>query len=278
MELQWQLLAYSIIVGLALGVLYDCMRISRLFLTLPASPTSPKYYRMLSKFKLFRKSGQVAAEISDEADNMSFRVNDFAVGIVSFFEDLLFFIVSAFIMTVFIFHANNGSVRGFALIGALFGFIIYLFSIGRLTLFSGELIVFLIREVLAWIYILLLLPFASALKRFAAWIYTKTIGRIVSHFKKRKLYLKTERRAKELNAFCSSISDIIIENTGRKINNEANQNEHAGQAHNISDLRLSDNYIRERGNKIQQTGRKPHAARSTHRERKQQHRSSPEQA
>jgi ABC-type multidrug transport system fused ATPase/permease subunit len=273
MGLQWRLLAYSLLVGVGLGVFYDVMRLSRLFLSLPASPTSPKYYRIISRFKLFRKSGQVAAEISDEPDNLSFKVNDFAIWIVALVEDIVFFIISALVMTVFIFHANNGSVRGFALFGALVGFIVYLFTIGRLTLFSGELVVFLIRELLAWIYIILLLPLASALKRFASWVFRNTIGRIIAIVKKRKLRKITERRAKELISFCGRLAEIIIEQTGRDIINEANQNEHAGKADNISDVRLSDNNLRERGNKVQQTGRRKDAARSTRQERIRKHRS-----
>lgn len=55
-----------------------------------------------------------------------------------FFEDVLFFVMSALVFTVFMFNATFGVVRMFAAFGALVGFFAYRFSIGLFTVLAAR--------------------------------------------------------------------------------------------------------------------------------------------
>lgn len=270
---EWRLLLYSVIVGAALGVLYDLMRISRLFMTLPAAPTSPKYYRMLSHLKLFRRTGQVTADPNDEADTRAVKVNEFAVGVVAFVEDILFFVTAALTAAVFIFHANTGDMRGFVLVGAVGGFALYLNTVGRLTLLFGELIVFVVRGALAAIYTHIITPTVKLIKRALSRAYRCTLGRLVDKHKQRKLHIAQQKRAEEIRAFCENLCDYIdIEADIKENINEFDQNEHTREARDLPGVRLSDNNIREHRNKIQQAGGGESRPRSENRYGKRKHR------
>lgn len=55
-----------------------------------------------------------------------------------FFEDVLFFVMSALVFTVFTFNASMGVVRMFAAFGALVGFFGYRFSLGLFTVAAAR--------------------------------------------------------------------------------------------------------------------------------------------
>lgn len=50
-----------------------------------------------------------------------------------FFEDVLFFVMSSLVFTVFMFNATMGVIRMFAAFGTLIGFFAYRFSLGLFT-------------------------------------------------------------------------------------------------------------------------------------------------
>ncbi|MBE6574321.1 MAG: hypothetical protein E7652_08000 [Ruminococcaceae bacterium] len=109
---------YSCILGFTFGALYDFFRIIRMAVSVPGILYSREMGR---KYK-----------------------NSFAVNTVVFICDILFFVIAACITAIFIFHANNGNIRGIALFGSLIGFIVYYNTVGRLvTMISG----FIIRSV-----------------------------------------------------------------------------------------------------------------------------------
>ncbi len=108
-------LAYSVVLGFALGVVYDVFRIIRMMFCVPSLMIS-------RELKGRERTGLLA-------------------NTVVFVCDILFFLVSACICAIFIFHANHGRVRGIALFASLIGFIIYYNTVGRLiTLVSGAVI------------------------------------------------------------------------------------------------------------------------------------------
>ncbi len=173
MALQVNLLLYSLILGAFLGAFFDLMRISRVFLSIFFS----------------EKTGHT--------------VGNTVIAVVSFFEDIIFFAVSAAVTVLFCFQANGGSARGFILLGVLGGFSIYLFTLGRLTKLISEAISRLIYRLLSFVFRRILSPIAVFFRRLAAKLYKTTLGRAVSFVAGSLYHIYTEKSSRELNNFCS---------------------------------------------------------------------------
>lgn len=87
---QIQVLLFSLLFGLGLGLFYDCFRVLRLFV----------------------RCGSVSV----------------------FFQDMIYFLISAVASFVFIFEVNDGTVRLFILLAFFVGGVIWRCTLGRLTL------------------------------------------------------------------------------------------------------------------------------------------------
>lgn len=120
------ILLYSLFIGVFLGIVYDVFRIRRLAFNTKAC---------------FSKKGT----------NEVARKENAADCVIIFFEDVLFALISSIVVCIFIFYMNSGQFRGIAIIGALFGFLLYYLTVGRLVMyFSGVIIGFfkyLIRKI-----------------------------------------------------------------------------------------------------------------------------------
>lgn len=169
-----RLLAYSILLGTLLGVLFDCFRISRVFLSLPDS----------GKFK---------------------KASEVVMTAVSFFEDVAFFIVAALTVVIFVFHTNRGNARGFILVGMLGGFFLYLATVGRLTMHSAKAICRLLRRLAALLAARLLVPIWRAGCRLAGFLYKQTLGRVLFRLMQRRRRRRSQHMARELTRFCAGI-------------------------------------------------------------------------
>ncbi|MBE6671491.1 MAG: hypothetical protein E7593_04730 [Ruminococcaceae bacterium] len=113
-----QMLVYSFVLGVFLGVVYDVFRIRRL-----------AFY--------CEKNTETTASIFH-------RQRMFIEEIVIFIEDVLFWLISTVSMCIFIYYVNSGRFRGVALIGAVIGFFVYYKTIGKVVmLLSGCIINFL---------------------------------------------------------------------------------------------------------------------------------------
>ncbi len=111
---------YSALVGFALGAVYDIFRIIRI---------------------AFHMSGR--AGITD---------------VVYFVCDILFFVIAAIVSAIFIFHVNNGRIRGIALFSSLAGFMMYYHTVGRLVTMLSGLIIRTVYRILRLIFGAVLLP------------------------------------------------------------------------------------------------------------------------
>ncbi|MCL2213174.1 MAG: spore cortex biosynthesis protein YabQ [Oscillospiraceae bacterium] len=160
------LLLYSAAVGAALGVIYDIFRIFRVAFPPPATEQK----KLKGKF-----------------NHSSFIYNS-----IVFLQDIIFWIFSAVVTILFIFMANRGQVRIFALFGQLTGFGIYYFTIGRLVYKVAEKIVKFIRRVFRWIKKRVVMPIIHVLQK----IYKKLADKLahkylVSYTKKEMTKSKT---------------------------------------------------------------------------------------
>lgn len=142
------LLLYALTVGAALGVLWDVFRViriaaygrrvrpKRLFIRLPAEENEVK--------KLFRVNAPQKSSV------LSF--------ICVFISDIAFCIFSALCVILLIFRLNNGNFRGFALLGAIVGFTVYYFTVGKLTVIFSDMIIRAVKRVIRFILSLTVLP------------------------------------------------------------------------------------------------------------------------
>lgn len=84
--------------------------------------------------------------------------------VLIFFEDLIFCLSAGVIMSVFIFNAGFGIVRGYAVIGTGIGFTVYYLTIGKIVYRLSEIIIDFLRKAIRFIAGLIAAPFVAAAK------------------------------------------------------------------------------------------------------------------
>ena len=93
---------YSFLIGFCLGGVYDLFRIARIA-------------RQITSSGEWRRQGRLDP-------------------VLLFLEDLFFWLIVSFCVILFLFHANEGKIRWFALVFSSCGFAAYLFTVGRLVM------------------------------------------------------------------------------------------------------------------------------------------------
>lgn len=141
---------HSFLSGVCLGAVYDIFRISRIIFGVNVIGTG----RIA---RLYDRSYPVIGRIATGSV-----ASKSAAGVLTFFEDILFFVIAAaFVLTV-TFFGNDGKIRVEALTVTAFGFLLYYVSVGRLTTLFSSYIAFLIRIVTAYIRFAIMLPLRIA--------------------------------------------------------------------------------------------------------------------
>lgn len=87
----------------------------------------------------------------------SFKTTDF----ITYIQDILFWILTAFIVLYSIFKFNNGELRGFIFIGIFIGIFIYLLLFSKSFIKSNLIIIDIIKKI---IYYIIISPFKLILK------------------------------------------------------------------------------------------------------------------
>lgn len=162
------ILVYSLIIGAALGAVYDTIRIQRVMLGVKYGHKSVK---MLGEVKLpligVRKSSSSKAVKKIKAVMRLLR------NIIILFQDIFFFIFAGLVVTVFVYHANFGQIRWFALFGLVLGFFVYYNTVGRIIMLCSEFIAFFIRALLSYLWYFIYVPvkfIAGIIKKLFIWI------------------------------------------------------------------------------------------------------------
>lgn len=220
MEKQLWLLLYSLILGAALGAVFDILRISRTFLSVKTENRAIK------------------------------NVSDTFIFAVSFIEDILFFTVSAITLVLFCFQANRGNARGFILFGAAVGFFLYMQTVGRLTRLVSEAVAHFMWTVIGFTLRRIIMPIARAVSRLAGFVYRKTLGRAANAVRGKVRSMRAlyrQRRKARLEARRASKTKGIRDEPGTFIN--------TGKARNTPRVLVYDNYTCKRPNTLQQSGR-----------------------
>ena len=183
--LLFRLLAVSLLAGVAMGVLYDVLRIGRVMLGMSryteaadAPLFCPKFYKPRCK-----KSGK---GVSHAFKN-----------VLLILQDFFFCLTAGVVIALLLFSHNNGEFRGFVFLGLVVGFTVYYFTVGRLVIRASEYVVFALKTLFLYAVYYLTLPFIT-FGRFAAKHVGGTIRRRREKRRERKIRLYTDSAKKTL--------------------------------------------------------------------------------
>lgn len=217
MRTQLIITAYAVIVGAVIGIIYDIIRISRVFSGVTETSSQSKMYTVklpligagtdrkndFPKFCGFREHTHTAT--AGKKKKKTKVVSEFYKNIIVFAGDILFFFIVSPIFTVFIYYANNGKIRWYLIIGSIVGFMLYYITIGRIIMLFSSLIVFIIRSAGAYLIYFTIRP-AVIFIRFIFGIIRALILRIVLRIKTAVMVKKMRKYTKKSE---KSISLIV---------------------------------------------------------------------
>lgn len=135
----------AFICGMAMGVFYDLLRITRVFLGY--NYISEKSTILQSKFvnKFSVKNNQEVRK------RLYFKI-------VLFFEDIIFLAISAIAFVLILFYGNDGIFRSVTFIAFILGFVAYYFTIGKINVLFFDVLVIFLRTLVRYIFHYILLP------------------------------------------------------------------------------------------------------------------------
>lgn len=219
MKMQATALLLSLFLGVLFGVLYDVIRFVRVVFSVRVSnPFAPwRAESVRGRHRRAEKSTGKNAAKSAAARTAETKIPpgtehckkkrcrgalfQFLFVVLT---DFLFFAVCAALMCIFFFLTGDGRVRGFPLLGAFLGFLIYYNTVGRLFIgiceWLSNLVKRIVRTVFRWIWRALRFLF-TPFRRFFSWLgqfFRKITRPIVSRAKMRYNEYKSEclRRAR----------------------------------------------------------------------------------
>jgi len=152
------LLVYSMVVGAALGILYDVFRIFRIAFTADSE----------EKIRIRHKNAK------------------FIINALVFVQDLLFWLIAAIVTVLFIFMANTGQVRLFALGAQFLGFLAYHFTLGKLVMKISDKIIRGIKYILRMFMKYAIIPVVNALVKLYIKLYKIIERKKMIHFTERE--------------------------------------------------------------------------------------------
>lgn len=162
----------SIILGFTSGLIYDFIRIIRVFLGIRyvnrfTEKLSAKKFKFI-KNPFYKKETKTKRE-----------------AIKVFITDIIYFVIMTPIFMIFLYHQNNGSVRWFVFFSVVLGFLSYYFTVGKIIISVSEYIVFYIKAFFLHVIFFISKPLIPILK----FIKNKSVyirGKIKIHIQKNK--------------------------------------------------------------------------------------------
>lgn len=119
-----------------------------------------------------------------------------------FLEDLLFCLLAAGVVIIFLFHANSGEIRWFAMAGAVVGFFVYYNTVSRFFIFVMMKFIRLLKTVLKFVFKVTVAPIVKFFKLIGGFIKKislKIFGNIkflANHFKYKMIRYKISIKAR----------------------------------------------------------------------------------
>lgn len=179
---------YAVLLGLFLGAIYDGLRITRVFF---GNHYSRRTARRLREIKLPLIPG---AKTRGESR---------ALGIIVFFEDLLFCLFAGISLILLLYGLNNGKFRFSVVLCVGLGFLIYRVTLGRLVMLCSEVIAFFIETFFRYCFFFVLFPF-SFVKR-----------KLVAQARKTALACEVKRQKRERDRYTrQEFARILVDGDG----------------------------------------------------------------
>lgn len=195
--MSWQALAtlWAAVVGACLGVVYDGIRLTRAAVGISYSR---RFEARLAAVRL-PFLGVLPTEKRPPRRRKALLLSLYvAVG------DVLFFLVAAFALTVFLYHANNGIPRWYLLAGMAIGFLFYYFTVSRLTTLISEPFRFACRALAAYGDYFLLRPL-----RLLAGVLLAAVRRVFSYLAKRRRIAFMKKYTKNIENTLDKFSTFV---------------------------------------------------------------------
>ena len=192
---------YAILLGLILGAVYDCLRITRVFF---GNHYSHRAARRLQEIRLPLLPKAKA------------RGESRALGVIVFFEDLLFCLFAGISLILLLYGFNNGNFRFFVLFCACLGFLIYRGTLGRLVMLFSEVIAFSMETAVRYLVFFLLLPFRFLKTRLVR--KGKELSKRYTQRKQKKLrarYTDLQQKRASINGCGMLMKDVPSYSKGR---------------------------------------------------------------
>lgn len=139
--------------GACMGVIYDAMRISRMMV----------WTEQGGAVRLYEKKYPLIGAIVRKKKRHSKEYMRRAVLII---QDILFMLIFTFVILMLLFFLNDGRFRPIVIVVAFLGLWCYLYSIGRLVIRASEMIIFILRFLLAYAFYFIMLPIRSLCRVF----------------------------------------------------------------------------------------------------------------
>ena len=107
--------------------------------------------------------------------------------IIVFFQDIIFCVVSSFVIILSIYYTNSGQIRLFGLAGCFLCFVLYHLTVGKFIIFVSAKIIDFIKRMLRFIYNITVKPLKIAVL-FSVRLMKKQAEFMLKKFKSIKIY------------------------------------------------------------------------------------------
>lgn len=149
------MLICALFCGIALGGVYDILRITRYLINgADSNDISPRVRALRERFSL-PPALQLPKKKNKRPSN---KRKTIISAIVLFIQDLLFCLLFALAASLLLYQTNDGQLRLSAIVVMLLGFILYLVTVGRWSKRFWTLLTILVQMAFCWIGALLIYP------------------------------------------------------------------------------------------------------------------------
>lgn len=183
---------YSLLLGAFFGLIYDIFRIIRIAISGVGIGTNKP-----ASAKIDELSSHIIAKSARGRKAKKNRVGEKLYDILVFIQDVLFFLIAAMLLTVFLYCFNFGQLRLYIYIGVFAGFLAYYNTVGRLIAAVSGLILSVVKLLIIFLVYSIITPIVRAL-----W---GIISAPVNYIKIRHIIASSDRRAAKLFVICNDI-------------------------------------------------------------------------
>ena len=174
------------ILGVFFGFVYDIFRILRIS-RIPYLAPKGKFYELITPKKQAEKQRK-------KPPKKIFALSD---TVLTFIEDIIFWIVASLGEILFIYHVNGGVIRVYFILCTFAGAALYFFTAGKITMYFSVRIIFLIRCLLYWTFYIIIYPVRLILlftKNTLVFIADITVKPIIQKTRKHRAKVYSRKR------------------------------------------------------------------------------------